>query len=453
MKANGTSQGTCTNLHLTDNDTVLLRSLMTDPDGVIIFALDNEYRYISFTVSHKNAMKSIWDSDIEQGVCMLDYITCEDAKNRACYNFNRALAGERFTEREVYGGRYWEDRYQPVYDGQCGIAGVSVFAIEVTRLAETEEELRREMLETERLKERELIFNSVGEGLYGVDPEGNCTFINQEALRILGYEEHEVLGQETHTLFHHHHEDGRVYERADCIIHRSLAKNMKSDEVTWLFKKNGEKFPVRAIATPIKDGEEVTGVVIAFCDMTAKHEVEVQLKNANKVLKLLATTDPLTGLYNRRYFEEKGAQLIAASRKEGLQLSAAMFDIDFFKKINDRYGHSVGDKVLVMVAATVTKHLRKDDIFARIGGEEFVILLPRAGLKEAVDISERIRRSIEYAVTEHNDERINCTVSIGVTSVSEGITNLDGLLRKADDRLYAAKRLGRNRTIAEDQPE
>jgi len=453
MKTNGATPNACTPFSVSDSDIILLRSLMNDPDGVIIFALDHEYRYLSYTVSHKNAMKALWDCEIAHGECMLDFMDCDDTKNRARLNFDRALVGERFTEREVYGGRYWENRYQPVHDGQCGIAGVSVFAIEVTRLVEAEEELRKESMEMERLKERELIFNSVGEGLYGVDLDGNCTFINQEALRILGYQESEVIGRETHTLFHHHHEDGSFYEKADCIIHRSLEKNMKSDEVTWLFKKNGEKFPVRAIATPIKDGENVTGVVIAFCDMTEKHEVEVQLKNANKVLKLLATTDPLTGLYNRRFFEEKGAMLIARSRKEGSELSAAMFDIDFFKKINDRYGHSVGDKVLMMVSATVTKHLRKDDIFARIGGEEFVILLPSAGMKSAVDISERIRRSIEHAVTEHNNERISCTVSIGVTSVSEGITNLDGLLRKADDRLYAAKRLGRNRTIAEDQPE
>ncbi|MGE4267913.1 MAG: diguanylate cyclase [Deferribacterales bacterium] len=441
-----------TGFTVSDNDILLFRSLMTDPDGVIIFALDRDYRYTSFSLSHKNAMKAIWNCDIELGTCILDYISVPNEKERAKSNFERALSGGCFTEREVYGGRFWEDRYQPVYkDGN--IIGVTVLVIDVTRLVQAEEDLRREIYEMERLKERELIFNSIGEGLYGVDLNGNCTFINHEALHILGYEEHEVIGKETHALFHHHHEDGSIYEKSDCIIHRSLSKNTRADEITWLFKKNGEKFPVRAIATPIKDGEKVSGVVIAFCDMTSKHEIEVQLKNANKVLKMLATTDPLTGLYNRRYFEDKGAQLIAKSRKDGSELAAAMFDIDFFKKINDRYGHSVGDKVLVMVAATVAKHLRKDDIFARIGGEEFVILLPNASLKDAVDISERIRRSIEFAVTEHHGERISCTVSIGVTGVGEGITNLDGLLRKADDRLYAAKGSGRNRVISADQPE
>ncbi|MCD8554991.1 sensor domain-containing diguanylate cyclase [Seleniivibrio sp.] len=386
MKAGGATPKNNTGFSVSENDILLLRSLMNDPDGVVIFALDRDYRYTSFSLSHKNAMKAIWNCDIELGACMLDYIQRPNEKECAKNNFDRALSGESFTEIEIYGGKFWEDRYQPVYDNG-NIAGVTVLVIDVTRLVQAEEELRREMYEMERLKERELIFNSIGEGLYGVDLQGNCTFINHEALSILGYEEHEVIGRETHALFHHHHEDGSVYERSDCIIHRSLSKNTRAEETTWLFKKNGEKFPVRAIATPIKDGENVSGVVIAFCDMTSKHEVEVQLKNANKVLKMLATTDPLTGLFNRRYFEEKGAQLIAKSRKDGSELSAAMFDIDFFKKINDRYGHSIGDKVLVMVAATVTKHLRKDDIFARIGGEEFVILLPNANLRDAVDMT------------------------------------------------------------------
>jgi two-component system CheB/CheR fusion protein len=421
---------------------------MDDPNGMIIFALDREYRYISFTLGHKNAMKALWHCDIQIGECVFDYIPYDTDKHDLREDYDRALKGESFVERKLLGDYHWEARYSPIYGENCCIDGITVFVLDITELVRAEERMRAEAVEMERLKERDLIFNSIGEGLYGVDLNGICTFINHEALRILGFEEHEVIGKETHTLFHHHHEDGRLYVRADCIIHRSLALNAKSDEVTWLFKKNGDKFPVRAIATPIKDGSNVTGVVIAFCDMTAKHEVEVKLKNANRVLKMLATTDPLTGLYNRRYFEEKGAELIKNSLETGRDLSAAMFDIDFFKKINDRYGHSVGDKGLVGVASTVTKHMRKDDVFARIGGEEFVILFPSAGIRDATEVSERIRKSIEAAVTEHKGERISCTVSIGVTSVSEGITNIDGLLKIADDRLYAAKSQGRNRVIA-----
>lgn len=450
MRKDGAFNKQCDYVPICEGDALLVRSIFDDPNGVIIFALDKEYRYISFTMSHMAVMKCLWNTDIEHGECMLDYIVSETDRARAKSNFDRALAGDSFIVREKYGNSFWEDRYLPIFGDDGLVEGLTVFVLNITQLVETEEKLRNEALEMERLKERELIFNSIGEGLYGVDLDGNCIFINGEALRILGYEEHEVIGKETHLLFHHHHEDGRVYERQDCIIHRSLAMNSKSDEVTWLFKKNGDKFPVRAIATPIKNNCKVTGVVIAFSDISANYEMEMKLKNANHVLKLLATTDPLTGIYNRRYFEETGALLIAESRRTGNELSAAMFDIDFFKKINDKYGHSVGDMVLVMVANTVTDHLRKNDTFARIGGEEFVILLPDTGLKKAAEVAERIRKSVEDAWLDYEGEKINCTVSIGVTCVSEGISNLDDLLRKADDRQYAAKRLGRNRTVTSD---
>ena len=129
--------------------------------------------------------------------------------------------------------------------------------------------------------------------------------------------------------------------------------------------------------------------------------------------------------------------------------SVALLDIDFFKKVNDRYGHSVGDLLLIMVTETVKTQLRKSDIFARIGGEEFVILLPEISLIQTVDIAERIRVKVSEASIRHKDENISCTISIGAAEISPAQRDIYDLLKTADDRQYEAKRTGRNRVVSE----
>ncbi|NPU15618.1 GGDEF domain-containing protein [Bradyrhizobium sp. 83012] len=162
--------------------------------------------------------------------------------------------------------------------------------------------------------------------------------------------------------------------------------------------------------------------------------------------KRAATTDPLTGLLNRRGFAESCAQLIAREARERRPVSVLIFDIDHFKSINDRFGHAEGDEVLKLFANVVVNNLRLTDISGRIGGEEFAALLP-CSIDEAMVAAERVREAFAAAGVVCEDKPVDTTVSIGVAGGAAG-TDLDVLLAAADTALYKAKRTGRNRVEA-----
>jgi diguanylate cyclase (GGDEF)-like protein len=154
-----------------------------------------------------------------------------------------------------------------------------------------------------------------------------------------------------------------------------------------------------------------------------------------------ARTDPLTGLLNRRGFDERAEVEVAHARRDEAPLALATFDLDHFKQVNDRHGHEVGDRVLAQVGAVLVESAREIDVVARIGGEEFVVLLPGATVAGAVEFTERIRR----AIADKDDGLPSIQVSAGVAA-SSGPTEIGSLLQRADGALYAAKRAGRNRT-------
>ena len=177
---------------------------------------------------------------------------------------------------------------------------------------------------------------------------------------------------------------------------------------------------------------------MAFQDITSR-------KNRENVLQNQATKDPLTSIYNRRYFEEEVAKRITMAKKQKQEYSILMLDADYFKKVNDTYGHKLGDRVLIELASAAESALRDNDIVARYGGEEFVIYLASASASQGIAVAERLRQSIEKIVVLSEDNReVKFTVSIGV-STSEISDNIDVLIKTADEALYRAKQNGRNR--------
>ncbi len=158
----------------------------------------------------------------------------------------------------------------------------------------------------------------------------------------------------------------------------------------------------------------------------------------------LMTVDGLTQAYNRRYFDEALEREFNRSRRYARDLSLIVLDIDFFKRVNDTYGHLAGDSVLRHLAAAVKPRLRRDDVFARTGGEEFGILLPEIGLDGGRLTAEKVRRIVETTPFRHEQQVIPCTVSLGV-AVLGGNETAEGLYKRADERLYEAKQQGRNR--------
>lgn len=170
-----------------------------------------------------------------------------------------------------------------------------------------------------------------------------------------------------------------------------------------------------------------------------------ELEEKNRELQELAYYDPLTGLPNRRFFFEHANLIFEEVKRYEKPLSLLVMDIDHFKKINDTYGHDVGDLILKTFANVLRGTVRKSDICARFGGEEFVVLLPNTDLEGAKVLAERIRTATAKNLVEHGSIVIVFTVSIGISQYRKGMQNIDELIKEADIALYRAKEGGRNR--------
>jgi diguanylate cyclase (GGDEF)-like protein len=174
---------------------------------------------------------------------------------------------------------------------------------------------------------------------------------------------------------------------------------------------------------------------------------ELELRNAELRASTLARTDALTGTWNRRHAEECAIAEMARSQRDVQPLALLLLDIDHFKRINDRYGHPVGDQVLKQVAATVTGTLRRSDVLVRWGGEEFLVLLPNTTESAAHELAERLRAAIEaLAVRAEGAAHVPVSASFGVASLGNE-QRFEDLVARADDALYRAKSEGRNRVV------
>jgi len=171
-----------------------------------------------------------------------------------------------------------------------------------------------------------------------------------------------------------------------------------------------------------------------------------ELLNINATLVELAVTDKLTGLKNRRFFQDKLDEQLVLFNQTGKPFSLLILDIDYFKKVNDTFGHQVGDEVLTQLAQILSAHARQDDVVARYGGEEFVIILPETGVQNSIMIAEQLRQAVEQA--HWSTGRI--TISIGIATVSETQNNVT-ILKKADEALYRSKETGRNKVSHSDR--
>lgn len=180
-------------------------------------------------------------------------------------------------------------------------------------------------------------------------------------------------------------------------------------------------------------------------DITQQKQTELDLRDALEKVEKLAATDPLTEVSNRRHFISQAENELARSRRQNSPATLLSMDIDHFKKINDNYGHLIGDKVLKSVAQICKKTLRSHDIFGRLGGEEFSIMLPDTDLCGGHEVAERLRENIQELNIRHNEHIIKVTASIGLCKANSDTLNLNELLSRADEALYYAKNTGRNK--------
>ncbi len=252
---------------------------------------------------------------------------------------------------------------------------------------------------------------------------------------------HELLAQRNETSTDTCHEPSIIYEHFNEVANK------------WY-----------QIQEKILSIEEDKKLLISFSlDISMQKETQSQLinshvqlsfqtkalKEAKEKLKEQASHDYLTNLYNRRYFQYISQDLINLAKREASDLSVIMLDIDNFKKVNDTYGHSNGDQVLIHLASILTEHIRESDIVARIGGEEFAILLLHTDKAGAAEIAEKLRVSVEEQPLILDDKTcIPLTISLGISSVDvNNDLNIDTCLNQSDTALYEAKNSGRNKLI------
>ena len=192
----------------------------------------------------------------------------------------------------------------------------------------------------------------------------------------------------------------------------------------------------------LADGDQVT-VGESILKFISQDSVEASY---HEEIYQLATHDALTELCNRRHFAELADKEIARARRHGRPLSLCILDVDLFKPINDRHGHIRGDEVLRQVAAVLRRHARNDDVAARIGGEEFALLLPECTAADAALLADRLREAVASTKFAPGGEAQRITVSIGVSGLRADHDNLHDMLKRSDEALYQAKQTGRNRT-------
>lgn len=180
--------------------------------------------------------------------------------------------------------------------------------------------------------------------------------------------------------------------------------------------------------------------------MLIGHQLSTSIENLElyKRMKELATTDGLTGIYNRLYFQERLSKELKIAHEHDYPLSLVIFDIDHFKKVNDTYSHLIGDKVLKVVTSVVKNSIRRSDMIARYGGEEFIILFPNMDLKRAEETCENLRKKIEATPVTSGSINLSVTASFGVSNYPENAHGEENLVKAADRALYEAKGTGRN---------
>ncbi|MDQ3835005.1 MAG: PAS domain S-box protein, partial [Actinomycetota bacterium] len=299
---------------------------------------------------------------------------------------------------------------------------------------------RKQYEETlERLKrQNELVLNSAGQGIYGLDLQGNATFGNPAAARITGWEIEELLGRSLHDVLHHTKPDGAPYPKDECPVYAALrdgAIHSSDDEVFW--RKDGTSFPVEYMSTPILEGDKILGAVVTFNDITERKALEEQLQHQ-------AFHDHLTGLSNRALFMDRLKHALAHTRQGEHYVAVLFMDLDNFKLVNDSLGHEVGDQLLIAVAERLKACLGPEDTIARLGGDEFAILLEDIKAEsDAVDIAVCIAEELQTPFV-LGEREVFSTSSIGIAlgGTSSNRRRAEDLLRLADMEMYRAKSKG-----------
>jgi diguanylate cyclase (GGDEF)-like protein len=245
----------------------------------------------------------------------------------------------------------------------------------------------------------------------------------------------------------------------DLIILDVLMPEMNGYEVCQTIKGNDKtsSIPIVFLTANSSNEDEEYGLEIGATDfirkpispriVSARVSNILNLQQATRKLELIASTDPLTGAFNRRHLDLVGKNELSRSKRNNSTFTILMLDIDHFKGVNDTYGHDIGDEALIETVAVIKKNIRGEDLLFRLGGEEFAVMLPETTKLAAFDTAKRIRIAISEIVIQTPIAPLCFTLSIGIAECTPVDNDIDVILKRADEALYRAKSSGRNKVI------
>lgn len=312
-----------------------------------------------------------------------------------------------------------------------------------------------------RINEQKLntILDNVAAYIYIKDTQLRFTYVNKMTIDLFQLPEKEILGRSVNDLLGA--DAGKEFLQLD---NKLLDSKQVVKGVERLFSPEGELFYWTVKAPLYDENDQIIGLIGMSTDISEQKKLEQQLEKTNNELKFKideitqlqatlweqATQDPLTQLFNRRYFNEVAQKEVSKFRRNNKSMAMLLLDADYFKKINDHFGHDVGDKVLIKFAEIMLDQCRRSDIVCRFGGEEFVILIPNISTNAALERANKIRLTYENEITNLLNGH-SATLSIGIAmwddNLDEEFRSLEGLTKAADQAMYQAKHNGRNQVI------
>ena len=437
--------------------------LLTENSSDVVLLLDDDGRISWVSPGLRAALG--WYPDEWRGHSYTSFFACQSETLQYREKQERLRRGESIITREQILAKdrqlHWiETHVSPYRDGAAQVSG------SVARFRVIDEEVASEEALRRSEEHHRLLADNALDVIWTMELDGTISHISPSVEKLWGFTVAEVYSQPL----------GQIETPQSAVMSANYLQQLKSAVASGkklenfhaeleYYRKDGSTTWCEVIAIPLLDQQGSFVQLLGTSRNIQKrklHELELQqardqaqaarlalieanrvLSSANKKLQALATTDSLTGIFNRRTFETRLDEEMARSFRYGSALSLVMFDIDNFKSINDSHGHQVGDEVLVEICQRISRHLRRSDILARWGGEEFMVLLPHCNDVKGRKLAEKLRNLI---VTEPIGLVQSASASFGVTQLQEG-EERDHLLQRLDGALYQAKTLGRNRVV------
>lgn len=289
------------------------------------------------------------------------------------------------------------------------------------------------------------MLDAINYGVYTVDKNGYCSFVNESALEILNISKFDILYKNIQALFCGDILKSSTHNRESCPVFKTLKDKKRRVVEEHFITNKGDSIHLSLSISPFEEDS----VIVVFKDVTAEVSIFHELSQKNIELDKLAITDGLSGLYNRRYFDENLRREYEAAQRAGISFTVGICDIDNFKLYNDNYGHLKGDEVIRLTSDMLKRTFnRQADVVARYGGEEFVFIINGISRDNTLKLIQKAKKDIEELKIEHSFSGISkyITISFGVVSIDKYRNDISSqdLLNMADLALYNSKKNGKN---------